>query len=116
MALAHGKRDCGYTLQDSWQTDNKISGNESQLTGSICFSSYVKEYVPAGTWRDRRPGGVLPSRFLKNPFDHPPDPLPGQEGGGNYIWGTPPDPCQRGRPIRMGTPSGLSFFITLLKL
>jgi hypothetical protein len=23
------------------------------------------------------------SRVLKNPFDHPPVPLPGQEGGGN---------------------------------
>ena len=36
------------------------------------------------------------NRVLKNPFDHPPDPLPGQEGGSNCIWGTPPDPWQRG--------------------
>ncbi len=24
---------------------------------------------------------------MKNPFDHPPDPLPVQEGGGNHNWG-----------------------------
>ncbi|MSQ41374.1 MAG: DNA polymerase III subunit delta [Dehalococcoidia bacterium] len=34
--------------------------------------------------------------MLKNPFDHLPVPLPNQEGGGNYIWGTLPYPCQRG--------------------
>jgi hypothetical protein len=51
---------------------------------------------------------------LKNRFDHPPVPLPGQEGGKDYIWGTPPDPGHRGRPLRRGTLSGLSFFITLL--
>ena len=28
---------------------------------------------------------LMPSRVLKNPFDHPPSPLPGQEGGGIYI-------------------------------
>jgi hypothetical protein len=39
----------------------------------------------------------MPSRIMKNPFDHPPNPLPSQEGGKDYIWGTPPDPCQRGK-------------------
>ena len=33
-----------------------------------------------------------PSRVLKNSFDQPPDPFPGQEGGKDCIWGTPPDP------------------------
>jgi len=58
MTQAHGKRGTGCTFQDSWQTDKIIAGNESQLTGSICLSGYVKEFVSAGTWMDRRPGGV----------------------------------------------------------
>jgi hypothetical protein len=39
------------------------------------------------------------SRVLKNPLDHPPNPLPGQEGGRNCIWGTPPDPPRGASPL-----------------
>ena len=44
------------------------------------------------------------SRLLKNSFDHPPDPLPDQEGafteGGRiYIWGDSPDPSRGAVPL-----------------
>ena len=64
-----------------------------------------------------RRGGAFPFLDRKEPS---------AEGGKDYIWGTPPDPCQkerlseeagplrRGGPSRMGTPSGLPFFSTLL--
>ena len=66
------------------------------------------------------------SRVMKNPFDHPPDPLPSQEGAfcgrGErlYLGNTPrppPEgaPLRRGRPLRRGTPSGLPFFSNLLE-
>ena len=46
---------------------------------------------------------------MKNPFDHPPNPLPDQEGGGNCIWGDTPKPLPKGQ-----SPSGLPFFSNLL--
>ena len=42
------------------------------------------------------------SKPMKNPFDHPPGPLPVQEGGKDYIWGTPPDPCHKGASAPLG--------------
>ena len=37
------------------------------------------------------------SRLLKNSLNHPHNPLHCQEVGNIYIWGTPPDPYQRGK-------------------
>ena len=40
--------------------------------------------------------GNPPNRALKTLFDHPPAPFLARKGVENCIWGTPPDPHQRG--------------------
>jgi len=55
------------------------------------------------TWRTRL------SRMMKSLFDHPPVPLPGQEGGIIISGGHPQTPARGG-----ATPSGLPFVSTLL--
>jgi len=90
-------------------TDSSLPSAERQATSVV---SYKCLYSPCHS-----------SKPMKNPFDQPPDPLPVQEGGKDYIWGTPPDPCQRrlrplseeGAPLRRGeAPLDSPFFITLL--
>ena len=51
---------------------------------------------------------------MKNPFDHPPAPFPGQEGGRDHIWGHPQTPAKGASPLLRGAPSGLPFFSSLL--
>ncbi len=40
---------------------------------------------------------LRPGRLLKNPFDHPPDSLPEQEGGRRCTWGSGVPFARRGR-------------------
>ena len=54
--------------------------------------------------------GLIHRWLLKNPFDHPPDPLPSQEGGRDCIWGTPPDPCQSQRLSEEAAPLWTPLF------
>jgi len=53
---------------------------------------------------------LLASRVMEKPFDHPPYPLPSQEGGGVISGGHPQTPAIKGRPSEGAKPLWTPLF------